>query len=140
MKPIMNLTSPWRDDQSQRFMTTFRNFKNQSLCWILKTNHSILWQYLGILKSNHGVLWLYLGILTIPRNFKNQSHRSMTIFKNFKNQSHRFMTIFTNFINQGVTSHSKIKTLRYFRLRSTALARNTTRNSKNGLTKNQNHH
>ena len=36
------------------------------------------------------------------------------------------MTIFSNFINQGVTSHSKIKTLRYFRMRSSALARNAT--------------
>ena len=42
----------------------------------------------------------------------------MTIFRNFKNQSHRFMTIFNNLSNQGVASHSKIKTLRYFRLRS----------------------
>ena len=54
----------------------------------------------------------------------------MTIFKNFKNQSHRFMTIFSNFINQGLTSRSKIKTLRYFRLRSSALARNATHDRK----------
>ena len=26
----MNLTSTWKDDQSQRFMTIFRNFKKQS--------------------------------------------------------------------------------------------------------------
>ena len=32
-----------------------------------------------------------------------------------RNQSQRFMTIFSNFINQGVTSHSKIKVLKYFR-------------------------
>ena len=50
----------------------------------------------------------------------------MTRFINLKNQSHRFMTIFSNFINQSVTSHSKIKKLRYFRLTSSALARNTT--------------
>ena len=36
------------------------------------------------------------------------------------NESHRFMTIFSNLINQGVASHSKIKTLRYSRLRSSA--------------------
>ena len=36
------------------------------------------------------------------------------------------MTIFSNFINQSVTSHSKIKKLKYFRLTSSALARNTT--------------
>ena len=30
------------------------------------------------------------------------------------------MTIFSNLINQGVISYSKIKTLRYFRLRSDA--------------------
>ena len=36
------------------------------------------------------------------------------------------MTIFINFMNQGVTSHSKIKKLKCFRLRSSALARNTT--------------
>ena len=42
------------------------------------------------------------------------------MFKNFKNQSHRFMAIFSNLINQGSTSHSKIKTLRYFRLKSSA--------------------
>ena len=41
-------------------------------------------------------------------------------------QSHCFMTIFSNFINQGITSQSQIKTLRYFRLRSGAVARNTT--------------
>ena len=34
------------------------------------------------------------------------------------NQSHRFMTIFSNLINQGVASHRKMKSLRYFRLRS----------------------
>ena len=43
----------------------------------------------------------------------------MTTFRNFKNQSHHFMTIFSNLINQGVTSHTKIKNLRYFRLKST---------------------
>ena len=35
------------------------------------------------------------------------------------------MTIFRNFINQGVTNHSQIKTLRYFGLRSGALASKT---------------
>ena len=50
----------------------------------------------------------------------------MTIFRNFKNQSHRFMTIFCNFMNQGVASHSKID----LRLRSSALARNTTHKAK----------
>ena len=45
---------------------------------------------------------------------------------NFENQLHRFMTIFSNFINQSVTNHNKIKKLRYFRLTSSALARNTT--------------
>ena len=45
----------------------------------------------------------------------------MTTFRNFKNQSHFFMTIFSNLSNQGVASHSKIKTLGYFRLRSSAL-------------------
>ena len=39
------------------------------------------------------------------------------------------MTIFSNLSNQGVTSHSKIKTLRYFRLTS-ALARNTAHDTK----------
>ena len=58
----------------------------------------------------------------------------MTIFRNFKTQLHRLMTTFSNFINQGVTSHSKMKTLKYFRLRSNALARNKNHNSrsKNG--------
>ena len=46
MKPTINLTSPRRDDQSQRFMTIFSNFKNQSprfmTLGILKTNHSDL--------------------------------------------------------------------------------------------------
>ena len=56
----------------------------------------------------------------------------MTIFRNFKNQSHRFMTIFNNLSNQGVASHSKIKTLRYFRLRSSAhdLVQKITRHNK----------
>ena len=36
------------------------------------------------------------------------------------NQLHRFMTIFGNFINQGVASLREIKTLRYFRLTSSA--------------------
>ena len=54
----------------------------------------------------------------------------MTIFENFKNQSQRFMTIFEKFINLGVTNRSKVKTLRYFRLTSSALARNTIYNSK----------
>ena len=35
------------------------------------------------------------------------------------------MMIFTNFVYQGATNHSKIKTLRYFRLRSSALASKT---------------
>ena len=35
------------------------------------------------------------------------------------------MTIFRNFINQGVTNNSKIKALRYFGLRSSALASKT---------------
>ena len=47
----------------------------------------------------------------------------MTIFRSFKNQSHR--PIFRNFINQGVTNHCKIKTLRCFGLRSTALESKT---------------
>ena len=68
--------------------------------------------------------------MTIFRNFKNQLHRFMTIFENFKNQSQRFMTIFKNFINLRVTNRSKIKALRYFRLRSSALAKNTIYNSK----------
>ena len=79
--------------------------------WILHqhkemTNLEVLWPYLGILKTNYRVLWLYLGILTTPKNFINQSHH--------------FMTIFSNFVNQDVASHSKINTLRYFRLRSSA--------------------
>ena len=45
------------------------------------------------------------------------------------------MTIFRHFINQGVTNHSKIKTLSYFRLRSSAVARNSTHNNKNGSKK-----
>ena len=49
----------------------------------------------------------------------------MTIFWNFKNQSQRFVTIFTNFINQGVNNQSKIKTVRYFGLRSSALESKT---------------
>ena len=59
----------------------------------------------------------------------------MTIFRNFVNQSHRFMAIFSNLINQGVTSHSKIKTFRYFKLRSSALAktRSTTHTREYGL-------
>ena len=40
------------------------------------------------------------------------------------------MTIFRYFINQDVTNYSKIKTLRYFRLSCSALARNTTHNRK----------
>ena len=56
----------WRDDQSQHFITIFRNFKNQSQRFmtlrILKTNHSFLGLHFGILKTNHSVLWLYLGI------------------------------------------------------------------------------
>ena len=50
-----------------------------------------------------------------------------------RNQSHRFMFIFCNFINRGVTSHSKIKTLKYFRLKSSALARNTIHERKKPL-------
>ena len=49
----------------------------------------------------------------------------MTIFRIFKNQSQRFMIIFRNFINQDVTNHSKIKMLRYFGLKSSALASKT---------------
>ena len=30
MKPLMKLTSPLRDDQSQRFMAIFKNFKKES--------------------------------------------------------------------------------------------------------------
>ena len=63
--------------------------------------------------------------MTIFRNFKNQSQRFMTIFRNSKKQSHRFMTTFRNFINQGVTNSSKIETLRYLELRSSALASKT---------------
>ena len=51
----------------------------------------------------------------------------MTTFRNVKNQSHHFMTIFSNPSNLGVTNHDKIKTLRYFRLKSgnTTLDRST---------------
>ena len=41
-------------------------------------------------------------------------------------QSHCFMTIFSNFINQGITSHSKMKRLRYFRLRHKQETQHTT--------------
>ena len=68
-------------------------------------------------------------------NFENQSHCFMTIFRNFKNQSHNFMTIFSNFINQGVTN--KLETLRYFRLKSRALARSTTHKKKKPLWTNE---
>ena len=43
------------------------------------------------------------------------------------------MTIFRHFINQGVTNHSKIKI--EVRLRSSAVARNSTHNNKNGSKK-----
>ena len=42
----------------------------------------------------------------------------MSTFSSFKNQSHHFMTIFSNLNNQDVASHSKIKTLGHFRLKS----------------------
>ena len=45
----------------------------------------------------------------------------MTIFRNFKNQSQRLMATLSNLSNLGVASHRKIKTLGYFRLRSSAL-------------------
>ena len=63
--------------------------------------------------------------MAIFSNFKNQSQRFMTIFRNFKNQLQRFITIFGNVINQGITNRSKIKTLRYFRLRSSTLESKT---------------
>ena len=68
--------------------------------------------------------------MTVFRNFKNQLQGLMTVFENFKNQSQRFMTMFEKFINLCVTNRSKIKTLRYFRLTSSALAGNTIYNSK----------
>ena len=58
----------------------------------------------------------------------------MATFRNFKNQSHHFMAVFSNLSNQGVASHSKKKTV-YFRLRSSALARNTTHDRKNSMDK-----
>ena len=67
-------------------------------------NQSQLFMTLVILKTNHSNLWLYLGIL------KTNQH---------------FMIIFKNFINQGITNHSKIKVLRYFGLRPSALASKT---------------
>ena len=42
------------------------------------------------------------------------------------------MTIFSNFINQGVTNYSKIKTLRYFVLKSSALESKIQDNNKIG--------
>ena len=59
--------------------------------------------------------------MTIFKNFKNQSQRFTAIFRNFKNQSQRFMTIFRNFKNQSQRFTIGIKTLRYFRVRSSAL-------------------
>ena len=47
------------------------------------------------------------------------------------NQLHHFMTIFSNLSNQGATSYSKIKTLRYFRLRSGAHQQETQRTPAN---------
>ena len=85
MKPTMNLISPWRDDQSQRFITVFKIFKNQSQRFMT----------LEIFKNQSQ------RFMTIFRNFKNQSQRFMTIFRNFKKQSQRFMTTFRNFINHG---------------------------------------
>ena len=85
MKPTMNLISPWRDDQSQRFITIFKIFKNQSQRFMT----------LEIFKNQSQ------RFMTIFRNFKNQSQRFMTIFRNFKKQSQRFMTTFRNFINHG---------------------------------------
>ena len=60
----------------------------------------------------------------------DQPQRIMTIFRHFKKQSHRFMIIFSDFINQDVVCHSKIKALRYFRLRTSALAWNITHKAK----------
>ena len=60
----------------------------------------------------------------------DQPQRIMTIFRHFKKQSHRFMIIFSDFINQDVVCHSKIKVLRYFRLRTSALAWNITHKAK----------
>ena len=85
MKPTMNLISPWRDDQSQRFITVFKIFKNQSQRFMT----------LEIFKNQSQ------RFMTIFRNFKNQSQHFMTIFRNFKKQSQRFMTTFRNFINHG---------------------------------------
>ena len=62
--------------------------------------------------------------MTIFTNFKNQLQRFMTL-GSLKSNGITFMTIFKNFINQGVTNHSKKKTLRYFGLRSSALASKT---------------
>ena len=81
----MNLISPWRDDQSQRFITIFKIFKNQSQRFMT----------LEIFKNQSQ------RFMTIFRNFKNQSQRFMTIFRNFKKQSQRFMTTFRNFKNQS---------------------------------------
>ena len=63
--------------------------------------------------------------MTVFRNFKNQSQRFMTIFRNFKNHSQRFMTIFRNFKNQSQRFMIRIKTLRYFRVRFSALESKT---------------
>ena len=66
MKSRLNLTSQWRDVQSQRFIAIFRNFKNQSQ------------RFMTIFRNFRN--------LPTPRNFKNQSQRFMTIFWNFINQ------------------------------------------------------
>ena len=53
-----------------------------------------------------------------PNEYKIVKGRNLTT--TLRNQLHHFMTIFCNLSNEGVTSHSKIKTLRYFRLKSSA--------------------
>ena len=46
--------------------------------------------------------------------------RGKNVMTTLRNRLHQFMAIFCNLINQGVTSHSEIKTLRYFRMKSSA--------------------
>ena len=62
---------------------------------------------------------MLLLICTVSRREKPNDYKIVegkSLATTLSNQLHRFITIFGNLINQGVASHRKIKTVRYFRL------------------------
>ena len=74
--------------------------------------------YTAVMYFTMLLLIFTLSLRGKPNDYKIVDGKNLTT--TLRNQLDRFMTIFSNFFNPGITSHSKTKALRYFRLKSSA--------------------